>query len=497
MGNLFPLTMKAGVQRDGTPFATRNYIDSVWMRFRRGLAQTIGGYKSLFYFDENVVPRGTIVVPYDEAFYIYYGTSNGLFYISVDTNFSVLSGPVDVTPDDFVESQDISWTFDLLFSSVDNGLMLIAHPGYNLNNINERTKAPVYFGVVGREELFQSTGQEVSGGVLVLPPFLVTLDNDGEIKISSENKPNVFENTGTRITAQKLIAGRETRGGQYSPGGLIWSTDTLIRLYFTGGATQFRADKIGKTSLISNNAIAELDNLFFWAGTDRFMFYNGTVNALPNDKNIDFFYKNINYEHRSKVWCAVVPEFNEIWWHFPKGDSTECNWAVIFNKTENTWYDTPIERTCGFFDYTFEYPVWFCHSGNTIKAYVHEYKVGCIEALEDGAQSYVPVLNKIETGSIGWCAIDPAAQWKGIDKQINLRRFEPDFIQDGNIQMFVKGKSYARSEVIQSGPYTIEPNTLKVDIHEQRREMTLLFQSYGYMQFGNPILDITFGDTRA
>jgi hypothetical protein len=63
------------------------------------------------------------------------------------------------------------------------------------------------------------------------------------------------------------------------------------------------------------------------------------VKEIPNPMNQDYFFDNLNYTQRQKVWATKVPRFGEVWWFYPRGDSTECNDAIIYNVRENTWYD--------------------------------------------------------------------------------------------------------------------------------------------------------------
>ena len=61
------------------------------------------------------------------------------------------------------------------------------------------------------------------------------------------------------------------------------------------------------------------------------------------------------------------------------------------------------------------------------------------------------------------------------------------------------GRSFAQSEDQTSEPREFEPNTNKVDVREQRREMRLRFGSNvagGDYQLGKVILDADFGDVR-
>jgi hypothetical protein len=89
--------------------------------------------------------------------------------------------------------------------------------------------------------------------------------------------------------------------------------------------------------------------------------------------NQDYFFDNLNYTQRQKVWATKVPRFGEIWWFYPRGDSTECNDAIIFNVRENTWYDagTAIgtRRSAGYFSQVFAYPVaagWDAQDAETV-----------------------------------------------------------------------------------------------------------------------------------
>jgi hypothetical protein len=54
---------------------------------------------------------------------------------------------------------------------------------------------------------------------------------------------------------------------------------------------------------------------------------------MLNDINLNYFYDNVNYTQRQKVWGTKVPRYNEIWWFWPKGDATECTDVLIYNVT--------------------------------------------------------------------------------------------------------------------------------------------------------------------
>jgi hypothetical protein len=75
---------------------------------------------------------------------------------------------------------------------------------------------------------------------------------------------------------------------------------------------------------------------------------------------------------------------------------------------------------------------------------------------------------------------------------------EPDFIQSGDMTFTVNGSGYARgANVSTSFPFTDTQE--KVDVREERRLMTLKFESNvvgGDYQMGRVLLDIRTGDVR-
>ena len=152
------------------------------------------------------------------------------------------------------------------------------------------------------------------------------------------------------------------RGGPgNSPSGLFWSADSLIRGSYVGGTQVFQFDTIStQSSIMSAQSVIEYDGIFYWIGTDRFLMFNGVVREVENNLNLNFFFDNLNYSQRQKVFAYKVPRFGEIWWCFPFGDSTEPNHAIVYNVRENTWYDTALPnggRGAGIFPAVFRKPL--------------------------------------------------------------------------------------------------------------------------------------------
>jgi hypothetical protein len=515
----------------------------------------------------------------------------------------------------------------------------------------------------------------VSGGVVSLHPYVFVYGNDGLIRNCSAGDPDDWVSADANevnVATGKIVQGLPVRGGSNSPSGLFWSLDSLIRVSYAPqtlgvsgtanfGVTNFwRYDIISsQTSILSSQCVIEYDGIYYWIGVDRFLLYNGVVKEIPNTMNQNYFFDNLNYAQRQKVWATKVPRFGEIWWFYPRGDSTECNDAIIYNVREATWYDagTAIgsRRSAGYFSQVFAYPVaagWdaresetvttetatvtngspffylatyniniklsqvvtgtnipadtvvdsitssninaltnlvggslysdgpytdvpltggsgygataditvsggavtvvtivlrgagyvagdslsaddadlgggggsgfsidvdtifpmgiemsqnatgtgsvtitFSTPDNLIKVYQHEIGVNEVDGQNVNAiQSY------IETNDLGWVAGGPSQpSMVGENRWIRLERVEPDFLLEGDMNLYITGRPYAQSEDKVSEPYVFDGTTNKIDMKEQRREMRIRFESDqagGNYQMGKVILNATFGDVR-
>ena len=215
----------------------------------------------------------------------------------------------------------------------------------------------------------------VSGGIVSLHPYVFIYGNDGLIQNSGAGNVNDWvsaTSNATNVSASKIVQGLPVRGGSNAPSGLFWSLDSVIRVSYTPttvttGTTAltfyWRYDIItSQSSILSAQSVIEYDGIYYWCGVDRFMLYNGVVKENPNDINQNYFFDNLNYAQRQKVYATKVTRYGEIWWFFPNGtDATECNDAIIYNIREATWYDAGTavgaQRSAGYFSQVFHYPI--------------------------------------------------------------------------------------------------------------------------------------------
>ena len=357
-----------GIKRDGTKFEGDQYVDGQWVRFQRGLPRKIGGYRSINKFLRGL-PRALHEYTQDLLTYVHAGSADRLerFFIDATFNTSVIT---DRTPSSGFTADDANmWQFATAYDTT-NGNQIVAQVAPNLNCICNSDGGDLFVGdLLGTSALTQVTtvpaNFSVTGGVVSLPPYTFAFGNDGYAAWSVPNTPNDFTGSGAGnafITGQKIVKAMPLRGGPgNSPSGLFWSADSLIRGTYVGGGPVFQFDTISaQSSILSANSVIEYDGIFYWIGTDRFLTFNGVVREVENNINLNFFFDNLNYAQRQKVFAYKVPRFGEIWWCFPFGDSIEPNHAVIYNVRENTWYDTELPnggRGAGLFPAVFSKPL--------------------------------------------------------------------------------------------------------------------------------------------
>jgi hypothetical protein len=554
-------------------------------------------------------------------------------YSSPNTTVTVTASSITGTPTTvslydvtFTPDPNLLWQFDLQYSPAGGSLQVLAHPGQNLANIDNAIQTQVLTGGLLPDSLNEwnfyglaDTGGQnptyrpivVDGGVCVLYPFTFVYGSDGFIAnnnvdtnttLANYNQQTITDWNGpianqVNMASSKIVKGIPVRGGTNSPSGLFWATDSLIRVSFTGTAPLYwRYDIISsQISTISSSCFVEMDGIFYWMGVDRFYQYNGTVSVLPNDKNVNWLYDNLNFVQRQKVWATKVPRYNEIWFFYPRGDATECTDAIVYNVKDKIWYDAGSapgsRRSCGYTTEVFPTPIWAGWEDintfsvpfevideppsesppNNNQVYIngdvtatfgagdyisltntgspavyqivtsvfmftsaitatnpegvtlitvsenfdpiqvagdyiyyieggyplwqHEFGTNAITFNQEFA-----ITSSITTCDISWVGGTPAQDSaSGINRRMHLRRVEPDFVQSGTMGMTVLGRKFARGTTENSGPFYFDPDTGKIDLRVEYREMRLKFESNildGNFEMGRLLLTVEYGDER-
>jgi hypothetical protein len=121
-----------------------------------------------------------------------------------------------------------------------------------------------------------------------------------------------------------------------------------------------------------------------------------------------------------------------------------------------------------------------------------------VDAIQGGSVSAIE--SYFETNDLGLVAGGPSQNSPvGENRWLRVDRVEPDFVQSGTMSVQITGRPFAQSEDVTSDPYYFDPDTGKVDMREQRREIRLIFTSNtqgGNYQLGRVILNAETGDSR-
>ncbi len=507
-----PLLSRPGIKRDGTIFEGDFYIEGEWVRWKRGLPRKMAGYRQITDQAAGIV-RGINSHPTDNELLIHLGAQATLEKINLNVNTFVPSTIFDRTPSGFATDANNMWQFDQIYdasaSFTAGTTNLIAHAAPNALDIASVVAAPVYVGdIAATGALTAIPSSDVSGGVVCLFPYLFIFGSDGYMAQSVANNPTDLTGAGSnqfRATSKKIVRGMPLRGGAANaPSGLFWSLDSIIRASFVGGTPIFSFDTMSnQNGILAANSVVEHDGIYYWIGLGRFMAFNGVVQELRNDLNSDFFFENLNWPYRNKVFSFKVARYGEIWWCFPFGSSTEPDWAVIYNIPEQTWYDTPLPnggRAAAENAASYRFPLASgvaTDSGGTSILWQHE--IG-LDEISGSPQSSKAIRSFFTTGD--YSRIMPGGSVPPANRAFHVAIIEPDFVQAGDMTVQVVGNANARAATVASEIKTFPavPNTPHeqvVMLKTQRREMRFRFESNtlgGNYRLGQTLVHIEEAD---
>lgn len=532
-----------GIQRDGTSLASKAYSDGVWCRWQRGLPRKMGGYKVTQAY-LSAVSRALFTQAQSGFRYVSSGNQSGIDQFTMD-NFGVsstVSNPVfpattHPTTAGLVTSPLNTWQFDTQFDNQSGNTLLFSFCGQNLLDPTNGAQFPVYYqnvylpgqaptqlqgfgtgsdGHGGTQQALFPNG--ISGGLVSLAPYLIVYGSNGFFAWSSPGFPTDFVGTSlgslfvgaTEITNQKILKGFPLRGGGgLSPNGIFWSVDSVVRATFIGvpnGTWQF--DQLTtQSSLLSDRCVIEHDGTFYWAGYDRFLQFNGVVQEIPNQNNLNWFYDGINQANASKAFVMKIPRYGEIWWCYPRGSATECSHAVIYNYREKTWYDTPLPNTGrssglhadnlvgnimgGLLPYT----------GSVSGSPVTYYNLWEHEQGTDEINGTIPVSvpSSFTTSAFTSLNSDPPN-----DQGVSIQSIQADFIQSGNMTVTALKQNNAKDPVYVGNSATILANPTNpldqiTNLKDTAKIISLQFSSNvlgGDYQMGQTMMEINTDGVR-
>ncbi len=499
-----PLRALPGIKKDGTATEGNNWNDGQWSRFYRGLPRSILGYRAMTNAYQ-APSRGLFVNLNPTGFLDIFSGSSDKLEVGQFTTGGFGSGVNDITPTSFPDDDANVWQMGSFYNSTGGGeTSIIAHAAPNLVDITSDVATPVYYGdITAASALSEATDDSmnpfgVSGGIVTLNPYVVAYGSFGLVAWSDVNDPSVFPVANqANPTALKIVKGLSIRGTG-GPAALLWSIDSIIQMTFVGGDVVWNFNTVtDQSSILSSSGVVEYDGIYYWPGVDRFLVFNGVLRELPNELNLDFFYSNLNFSQRQKVFGFKIPHWGEIWWCFPKGSATECNHAIIYNVRENTWYDTPLPsdgRSAAYFAQSWQYPVMggaSDYNGQGFQLWQHEFGYDEIQGTNVNAiPSYImsPDISIV------------AGTMQGATSQTRwtqLVGFEPDYLYGSSLNIDVLTRTFAQDNDTIAQTNTIVQGDNYFDTQIQERYIRWKVGSNtqgGYYIMGTPLIRFREGD---
>jgi hypothetical protein len=491
--NLTPIPIQSapGIQRDGTHLAGRSYIDGQWVRFQRGLPRKIGGYRQVTPTLPEVV-RGMRADMNGSSVFLHMGSASKLTQVVTDQQ-GLFSNQFDRTPAGFVVDFNNIWMFDTYTETLGGTLQIVGSAVSTLVDIADNTIKPIYFGTLTAGtplvEAFAGDplGPGVSGGIVALWPYFMGYGSNGEAKWTAPNDLTAWNNS-KFVTGSKIVKGMPLRGNGNGPAVLLWSLTDVIVGQFAGlldgvvpPTYDFNFTTISsQSSVLSSQGFIDADGIYYWAGVDRFLMFNGVVSDIPNNQNINWFFDNLNFSQRQKVFAYKVPRFHEIWWCFPFGNATECTHAVIFNIKENCWYDTELPadlRTAGAFAQSYRFPFMCGSDVNSVSLgrTLWQHETG-VDEITNVPAAVTAIRARIRTEEF-------TPILSGKDAGFSISRTEPDFVQIGVMQVRVISRANSRAPEVVGATYTFSqppeanPQDQPVNMKDIGRLVSLEFES--------------------
>lgn len=348
--------------------SSQQWREGKWVRFYNGRLRTMDGIQEISEATQISSPIRNIFVENNlktgnpkPTIFMLGGTTafvGSLQKPTLDVRTTIgLATAIDVTPTavDGGLGPNGYWVSDLFFDEVtasSSSLLAFYVDSSDQYRIRD-TDGEVYYHVSSPTDTstFATIGKQTAGGLMVLQPYVVTFDRDGTVSWSDQN--NFFATASgwtagdagsDRVTNETIVRGIPYKGTSGNPRALLWSPSKLILMTYVGGSAIFGFNELGNISLIANNVVAELDQIFYWIGHGKAYAFDGTIRELPNTQVLQDFFENRQEAYTYKMFVLPMHQWGEIWWFYPRGNQlqTECNYALIYNVRERVWYDTEI-----------------------------------------------------------------------------------------------------------------------------------------------------------
>lgn len=518
-----------GADLDNTRYSSTGFISSEWIRFYENAASKIGGYIAIDVGNNDPVSY-MFDVALSRGVQIYLGRKNSITYIPLTNNGSP-TPEQDITPDGWVGDDLTTFSMSSMsflgvgqdppYVSVTRYLFVLQT--YNALSINEGRQGYLFYTTIG-DELTSTAplvpmadihiGQiRASGGVVCTPTFVVVYGkngvyqwtNPGTIDQWTSGDPWV-PNAGVLNVGSDIIYGAVTNG-EGAASVLFFQVDTLSRVDFVPNTTTNQLNPVvtqfpDAISILAARTVVVYSQTFYWIGQGKIYMFAGVVGELPNTQCSNEFFDTLDYNATANMWGLVQPRFSEIWWYYTSKNSPDGlpDKALVYNVINKSFVINTIGRTAGVQLSLPPYPYLADSVKRTVQTptgAVSGYAIWQHEVGED--EVYFNLINPIKT-SVETKIMDTFSNNPSLNNLICFRRFQPDFIQEGDMNLTINYQMYPSDNPTPSKKYLFSPNTQAIDLDVPQAALwSFVFESDvvgGYFRLGNPVFEYIYGDVR-
>ena len=355
-----------------------------------------------------------------------------------------------------------------------------------------------------------------------------TTQDDMFIRFSSQEniedyQPTAINSAGT----QRLAAGSRIMGAKLGRNAIyIWSDTSLFTMRFVGTPFTFAYEQVGTNcGLIGMNAAVEVDGAAYWMSDNGFFRFAGKLESMDCLVE-DYVYDDLNTTSNQLVYCGINNLFGEITWFYPTTTSNVVNRAVTYSYLDSTakrpiwftnasslfprstWQDSAVFGLPHATKYNASDDASFDVEGNTEGVTIYfEHETGVNQ--QEAGTTAVAIPANITSGDyditqkIVRGAATNMADLRGDGESImRISRIVPDFIaQQNNVFAQLDVRDYPNDTAASSplGPFTLTPNTTKVDTRARGRAIALTISNTAVdtsWKLGTFRLDIQAGGRR-
>jgi len=352
--------------------------------------------------------------------------------------------------------------------------------------------------------------------------------DDMFIRFSSQENiedyiPTAINSAGT----QRLASGSRIMGATLGRNAIyIWSDTAMFTMRFVGTPFTFAFEQVGTNcGLIGMNAAVEVDGAAYWMSDNGFFRFTGKLESMDCLVE-DYVYDDLNTTSNQLVYCGINNLFGEITWFYPTNTSNVVNRAVTYSYLDSTakrpiwftnasslfprstWQDSAVFGLPHATKYNAGDDASFDVQGNTEGVTVYfEHETG-VNQQEAGVNA-VAIPANITSGDYDITqkiikgAASNMADLRGDGEFImRISRIVPDFIsQQNNVVAQLEVRDYPNDTAASSplGPFTLTPNTTKVDTRARGRAIALTISNTAVdttWKLGTFRLDIQSGGRR-